>query len=174
MPCEYCTLFLFMFILILQLPKLKHSEIWVLEQPWKMVNKIWFQMLGNVNRCTKSSFKPTLGCNAGNPTRNLTAAVFPPLGVAPLTEHTRSGQGTVFLLSTVLIVCHKYFNLKWLNSYSFKESTYLLTKAFIQVRSLIFLKVSEKATALMDEPPLQKASRKTIKHAVCQEEVHVT
>ena len=45
-------------------------------------------------------------------------------------------------------VCLEYLNLKWLHSYSRKKSLYLLIKTFIQIFSLIFLKISWRAAAL--------------------------
>jgi hypothetical protein len=70
-----------------------------------------FEMLQKVNRCMKSLFKPSLGCSPdSHPAHELAAAVFPPLGLVALTQHT-SGQGTPHSLSTVHIVHHKYLNL---------------------------------------------------------------
>jgi hypothetical protein len=54
------------------------------------------------------------------------ATAFPLLGLAVLTQHATSGQGTACLHSAALGVHQvndKYLNLEWFHSYSFKEYT---------------------------------------------------
>jgi hypothetical protein len=102
MSCKYFTLFFFMFTLKLQLLELKHSQTWLWKQLGKnFINIPAFETLEKVNRYTKSSFKPSLGCSDSSPPCVLgVVAVFPPLNLAALTQHATSGQGTACSLST--------------------------------------------------------------------------
>ena len=59
----------------------------------------------------------------------------------------RLGRAQPAVISAALTVCCEYLNLKWFHSYSFKECTYLLTKTFIQIFNLLFLKISGRAAA---------------------------
>ena len=71
-----------------------------------------FETLENINRYMKSSSKPSLGCSACSPARDIAAAVFPPLGLDAMTQSARSGEGTARSLSAALGVRREYLNLK--------------------------------------------------------------
>ena len=140
-PSKYFTLHFFMFMLTLQQLKWQHSQTW----HWKQPGKYNYQNSSTeesekVNRYTKSSFKASLATQA--------ATVFPPLGLAALTQCTTSGQHTVRSPSTVHGAHHEYLNLKEFHSYSFKDCTYFLMKIYIQICSLIFLKISGRSVVL--------------------------
>ena len=79
---------------------------------------------------TRTSFKPSLACS---PARGPAAALFPPLGLAALTERATSGQGTGRLTAAAPGVRRDYLNLKWCHSRSFKECTCLITKTFLPI-----------------------------------------
>ena len=87
------------------------------------------EMLGKVNRYTKSFLKQSLGCTAYNP------VPLPPLTWVVLTT-PRSVQPKhsllTFLFSPTLGVRHKYLNWKLFNSYCSQEFTYLPTKFFFR------------------------------------------
>ena len=75
------------------------------------------------------------------PTRNIWVGHSPPLSCSTWKKR----------------VHRKYLNLKWFHSYSFKRCPYFLTKTFIQIFCLIFLKISGRtaaSVALVDELPL--------------------
>jgi hypothetical protein len=141
MPCEYLILFL------MQL--LKHLQICM----WKQLSsgsvgsvRKWKQVCDVVIR-TQLHFLQPVGRSS---------SCLPQLAVVVLNSAYSVWvvhSPLAFLFSPGLSVRRGYSNLKWLQSYYFKECTYR-TKTFIRVFGLIFHKIFVRAAALVSVPPI--------------------
>jgi len=139
MCSEYFTLFLLMFILKVQQLNFKHSLIW--KQLGKKFIKVpTFAMLEKLNWYTQSCW----------PTTRLTVSPTTCLGCADAPRNGCTGHSLpFFVFSSVLQVCHEYFNLNTHNSYCLKECM-----DFIQRFVLSLLRICRKATALQPYWPV--------------------
>ena len=106
-----------------------------------------------MNRYTKSSFKPSPGCTACSPAHILAVAVLPPPSLAALMNVQQLGRAQPSHFPQC-IVGHEKLYLKLFHSYSLKENMYFLTKSFIQILCLIFLKFFGRVAFHMDEQTL--------------------
>ena len=136
-----------MFILKLQLIKLKLSKIWL----WKQLGENICQNSGvwNVTKCKKiCEFLETLSgpmcLQAGQRPSSLTLL---PFVIYVLTPARNFWVGDS-LLAFLFPVRRKGLDLKWIHSHYFKECMYLPMKTFIQIFILIFLKISVRLLAL--------------------------
>lgn len=102
-----------------------------------------FEMLGKEHWYTNSSLKHSLGCSVPAAWLITQLAVSltscPSCAGTPFNVHVGHNP-LAFLFSIALRIQCGYLNLKWCNSYCFKECVYLLTKTSIVM-----------AAALMDE-----------------------
>ena len=101
MPCKYFTLLLFMFILKLQLLKLKYSQIWLWKQPSKsgyQNSSVWNVRQGK--QIYEVLLQTLYGLQCPRPS---CCCCLPPLGVAALTQRASSGYDTARSLSAASI-----------------------------------------------------------------------
>jgi len=91
-----------------------------------------FEMSGTVNIYMTSSLNAP---RAHQPN-------MPPFSIAVLTPQYCLHRAQFAVISAPLTVCCEYWNLKWFHSLSCKECLYLLTKTFIQIFNVLFLKIS--------------------------------
>jgi len=97
-----------------------------------------FEMSGTVNTYTTSSLNAPWARQPNLPS-------LPPFSIAVLMPQYCLLRAQFAVISAALTVCCEYLNLKWFHSFSCKECSHLLTKTFIPIFSLLFLKISGRA-----------------------------